>query len=551
MKLKLVLKYSIFSLFFLGSAIIRGQTDTNTSIQKNIEVFESYFKALNNSYVDKINPERLLRIGIDAIDQSLDPFTVFLTEEDVKSKNNAWKGFLFTGIGVGLYQRDSGLCITEIYEAYPAQKADLRIGDLIVKADTFILKNLNFAESVSHIKGEEGSRLQLEIIRPGIGKIRKTVERKKIISPSVPYYGMINDSVGYIKCTQFLENAYDSMRFAFSFLKKQYKLSGLVLDFRDNMGGLVQEAINTANLFLPKGKLICDLKSENNQAANYSYTSLYEPMDTLIPIVVLSNANSISAAEIVLGAFQDYDRAVIIGQKSWGKGYVQGTQFLAQNTQLYVTSARYYTPSGRCIQELDYSHKYIDNMVNKYSDTLKKEFYTQNHRMVFNLGGILPDIVFENVPAQPIIQSVSSGNWIRDFASFYRNTHDYLLDIKTWSLSEKEYSAFEKELYKDVEHIITPTDIDLKIIEEHQNESQFTNLTSELKSLHNKLQRAKIKAIKKVKTELRILIESEIVRCYFPLKYQMQYNFDHSTLIKEALQVLSNRKKYNLLLNKE
>lgn len=519
------------------------QTDSGKVIEKNVEIFRSYIQTLNSSYVDKISTTRLLHKGIDAMNQSLDPFTIFSDEEEVKARNNAWKGYLFSGIGVSVAERDSLLTILELYEGCPAHLAGVHIGDRIIAIDSINVRRKPLSDVVKKIKGEEGTKVTITVDRPGIGIVEIPIIRQKIISKSVNYYGMINDSVGYIKCSQFLENSYDTMLYAFKTLKKNGKFSYLILDMRDNIGGLVQDAVNTVNMFLPKGKLVCDLKSENNKESNYNYTTLYEAVDTNIKIIALASNVTISAGEIVLGALQDYDRAVITGQRTYGKGYVQGTHQLAFNTQLYLTGARYFTPSGRCIQEIDYTHKYLDGKVNKINDSVRPVFYTQHHREVMASDGIEPDV---NIPPpSPLPEVVSlliSNNVVGNYATLYRNTHPDYPDMASFILSEKDFAEFMNIATEKMLSMNTQLESETgKLDSILKKDGLQTLLKNEISKIKRKLMKEKLSEVQKNTALIKSLLEKEILIRYYNYEAIIHFTFYHSPEIKEAIEIFKNR----------
>jgi len=537
----------ILLLILLIMLMNSGFSQNDSVVNTNIEIFSSYLKKLNSDYVDKINITKLVHKGIDAMNQSLDPFTVFSDEEEVKARRNGWKGYMFSGIGAGVAPLDSCVIITELYRDCPAQLAGLRIGDRIIEINSYPVTGKTLGEVVSLLKGEDGSGIVIKVSRPGVGNLLFALIRKKIIARSVNYYGMINDSIGYIKCSQFLENSYDSMRVALASLEKNKKFSCLIFDLRDNTGGLAQDAVNTVNLFLPKGKLVCSLKSTNNPESKYDYITQYDPVDTNVRIVVLSSGITVSAGEIVCAALQDYDRAVIIGQRTYGKGYVQGTRQLANNTELYLTAARYYTPSGRCIQEIDYTHKYLDGTVGKLKDS--SVYYTKNHRKVEASAGVSPDVKLDLAAAWP--ESVSmlvSNSVIRDFAVSYRNTHETYPDFATFKLSENDYNNFYKTALKKIITLNNSSEAEIVNFESLlQKDSINRECIKEINKLKAKIKKQKIAELKNNTPLLKSLLEREILICYYNSEGQMKYTFYYSTEVQKAIEIFKNN--YQKILN--
>jgi carboxyl-terminal processing protease len=531
-------KYLILTiLLVVATKPVICQTTNDTVIEKNVEIFRSYLQKLNTDYLYKLNYTKLVHNGIDAMNKSLDPFTVFSDEEEVLARRNAWRGYLFSGIGAQVTVRDSLVTILGFYKNSPAQKAGIRIGDRIIQVDSTQTEGLSLTNVIGLLKGDEGTNVVVKVDRPGVGDVDIPVVRGKIISPSVNYYGMINDTVGYIKCSKFLENSYDSMRTALLSLKKNEKFSCLILDMRDNLGGLAQDAVNTANLFLPQGKLICSLKSENDSNSNYNYYALYEPVDTSIKIVALSSAGSASATELMLGAFQDYDRAVIIGQRTYGKGLVQGTRQLVNNTELYLTAAKYYTPSGRCIQELDYSHQYLDGQVSKINEM--KVYYTSHQRPVNSSNGIEPDIKTDlPEPLPETVQILSDNNLISDYATFYRNTHNSYPEIGSFSLSKEDMDKFMKDAKKEISKYDTPEELALGTIETSlKKNGSEKSCKGEISRMKKKLMKAKRSELLKNREVIKSLLEKEILVRYYSYEGRMQYSFSHDAEIKKALEI--------------
>lgn len=525
--------------------------DVNKSMIRDLEIFHSFYSTLSEKYVDRVHSPVLMHAGIDAFCKLLDPYTVYTDSTEVSARKDEWKGILYSGVGVNIIQRDNYVLITGLTEDAPAQQAGLRIGDRLISVDGFELKGKSLIEIVSCLKGQEGSRLKIVADRPGRGIEEFILYRKKIMAKSISWYGMIDDSTGYIRCEQFLENSYDTLLSAFLYLKKQVRFKRLILDFRDNIGGLVQDAVNSANIFLPKGKVVCSLKSENNAGANYNYTTLYKPSDTLAPVVILANRNTISAGEIFIGAMQDYDRAVIIGQRTYGKGYVQGTHSLVHGAQLYVTSARYYIPSGRCLQAIDLTHNYIDGKSNRMNDSLKQLFFTHNHRHVYNNGGIEPDIILDKVKGNSeLVKALYNNFIIADFATLFRNTHEMKQGIAGFSLSEDDFRGFKSYAAKQMKYIRLNTESTLVNL---INESKLDGskcLTHKLDKALKQAERNKYGLLYKSKNELIPLLEKEIIIRYFNYTGEIRYSFLNDQYLLKALFVLNDKACYNKLLNK-
>lgn len=541
-----------FILFSLVVMCFRSgvSQDTNRFIVRDLEIFNSFYNKLLEKYVDSIQSAKLMHAGMDAFCKLLDPYTVFTDSADILARRNAWKGVLYSGIGVNIIQRDSFVVITGISEGTPAYKTGLRIGDQLVKADSILLQGNSLSDVVSHLKGKDWTPLKLTVFRPVTGYMEFTLIREPIIAKSVRWYGLLDDSTGYIRCEQFLRNSYDTMLFAFKYLTRNVHFRRLILDFRDNIGGLVQDAVNSANIFLPKGRIICSLKSANNKGANYDYTALYDPVDTIIPIVILTNQNTISAGEIFCGAMQDYDRAVIIGARTFGKGYVQGTHSLAHGAELYVTSARYFTPSGRCIQTLDLTHRYIDGSVNLINDSLKKAFYTRNGRPVSSNGGIEPDVVLEpEKESNELINALINNYIIADFATIYRNSHENVPNIKTFKISEEDYKNFVKNAKLKLKPIRLRQEEVLSNLLKECVASKQSRLYRSLKKSLNRAVQEKYCLFKDSKNGITSAVEKAIIIRYFHYSGEIRYNFFHSVPFKKALSILNHNLIYLNILH--
>jgi len=409
-------------------------------IAKNLDIFATLFKEVNALYVDEVNPNKLVRTGIDAMLTSLDPYTNYIPEDEVEDFRTTNTG-QYGGIGAITREIGNRTVVTMIMEGYGAQKGGLKIGDEVLKIDDVELSKLSREESGQLMKGQVGTAVSLTVKRIGVDKaIKLDFKREKIKLNNVPYSGMVNNDIAYIQLSDFTPDAAKEVKNALVALKEQ-GAKGVILDLRGNPGGLLIEAVNITNLFLPKGQLVVSTKGKIPEN-NLSYETLNTPVDTDLPVAVLINRGSASASEIVAGTLQDYDRGVIVGEKSYGKGLVQVSRPLSYNSQLKVTTAKYYTPTGRCIQVLDYTHRRDDGSVGSIPDSLKREFKTTHGRTVQDGGGIEPDVKSESREAHLLTQVLFEKGFIFDFANQYAHTHAQAVDARSFTLSNDEYQQF-------------------------------------------------------------------------------------------------------------
>lgn len=544
-KKKYLLVPALLITLITGGAFV---TDNYFEIAKNLDIFSSMYKEVNTYYVDDIEPGKFMRTGIDAMLNSLDPYTNFYSEAESEDARFQITG-QYGGIGATVGQRGDYIMITDPYEGYPAQKEDLRPGDLILAIDGNSTKGKTTADVSKLLKGQPGSEVKL-LLKRGEDTYTKTLKREEIKVKNVPYYGMINETVGYIKHTGFTNDAGKEVREAIEDLKKNNKLQSLVLDLRGNPGGLLHEAVNIVNCFVEKGVTVVTTKGKAKEW-DKEYKTLNAPTDLDIPLVVLTNRNSASASEIVSGTLQDLDRAVVVGQRSYGKGLVQSTRALSYNTQVKITMAKYYTPSGRCIQAIDYSQRNEDGSVGKIPDSLTHVFKTKGGRTVRDGGGITPDVSVEPAKLSNIARSLVEKNLIFDFASKYRNEHPSIGSARTFSLSNTDWEDFQKFISEKDYGYITETEKALEELKKKATDEKYLKaINDEIENMKKKLSHDKKSDIEKSREEITGLIEQEITRRYYYQKAVIESGFDHDADIKVALEVLGDMKKYRSLLSK-
>ncbi len=523
--------------------------DSYFEINKQIDVFSSLYKEINSNYVDAIDPDRFVGTGIDAMLESLDPYTNLITEEDLDNYKFQTTG-KYGGIGAQVREEGDYILISEPYEGFPAQRAGLQAGDAIMSVDGISCKNKTVDE-VSHLlKGTPGTAFKIAVKRQGVNdEIVKTVNREEVTIKSVSYVGMINEQTGYIKFLQFTDNSARELSEALQALKKNNpNLKSLVLDLRSNPGGLLNEAIDIANLFITRG---ADVVSTRGKVSDWDkkYNALNYPFDTNIPLAILTNHNSASASEIVTGVMQDYDRAVIIGQRTYGKGLVQTTRPLPYGNRLKITTAKYYIPSGRCIQALDYTHRNADGSVGKVPDSLKHEFKTKNGRKVYDGGGIEPDVKMNEVDLSRLGQELLFKNILFDYATQYKINHATIAAAKAFRLTDAEFDEFVKfAASKKFEHKSESESAMNDLKSEAEKEKYFDDFKNEFTALQNKLQRDKSQDIYLNKKEITELLENEIVSRYYFQKGRIEADFNNDPDILKATEILQNATEYNSIL---
>lgn len=517
-------------------------------VSKNLDIFASVFKELNINYVDDVNSSKLIKTGIDAMLNDLDPYTEYVQETDIEDYRMKYVSTQYGGIGASVVSRNGKVLITEPFEGFPAQKADLRAGDQIVEINGVPLKGRDSEQVSQMLKGPKGTPVKLLIVRSEISKpFEKNIVREEIRQPNVSYHGMLDNNVGYIKLDKFLENSGQEVRDALMDLRKN-NLNGLVLDLRYNGGGILQEAVKIANLFVEKDILVVVQKGRNREKT-INYKTSGSPVEPTLPLIVLINNRSASASEIVAGSLQDLDRAVVIGQRSFGKGLVQQTFNLPYNSLVKVTVAKYYTPSGRCIQALDYTHRTAEGNVEKVADSLITEYKTKGGRSVYNGSGVYPDIFVKPVKYSQITQVLSNKYYIFDYANQYRNTRSAIPAPKQFKLSDAEYTDFVNYLSGKDYNYFTRTERllnDLK--EEAEREQKMDDIKPEFEGLKSKVSFSKKNDLQQFKEEIRRILESEIIARYYFEEGRLKNNFKYDADIAKALTVVADKNVFSSVL---
>ena len=522
--------------------------DRYFEIAKNLDIFATLFKEVNALYVDEVNPNTLVKSGIDAMLSSLDPYTNYIPEDEVEDYRTLNTG-QYGGIGAVTREIGTRTVVTMIMEGYSAQKGGLKIGDEIIKINDIEISKISREQTNHLMKGQVGTPVHLTVKRPGLNEpITLEFKREKIKVNNVPYFGMISPEVGYIQLSDFTPDAGKEVRNALVALKEKGAKS-IMLDLRGNPGGLLIEAVNVTNIFLPKGKKVVSTKGKIPEN-NLSYETLNPPTDTEIPLVVLINRGSASASEIVAGTIQDYDRGVVIGEKSFGKGLVQVSRPLSYNSQLKVTTAKYYTPTGRCIQVLDYSHRRDDGSVGSIPDSLKRSFKTSNGRTVYDGGGIEPDIKTSAQEAHFLTQVLFEKGYIFDFVTTYVAKHPRIPDTKTFSLTNEDYQEFVLWMKgKDYSYKSFVEQEFQQFAVIAKKERYYNDLKLQLDQIEAKINDSKKNELNLYKDQIKMLLEEDIVSRYHLEKGGIESGFKYDEDIKKATAVLSDPSQYKKILN--
>lgn len=535
--------FAIISLIIVSSFFIASSND-DFKLVKSLEIYYSLFRELNLFYVDETNPEKLVENSIKGMLEGLDPYTTYIPESDEENFNFMTTG-QYGGIGALIRKRGDYAIIAEPYEGFPASKAGLKAGDSIISIDGMPMINLEITKISEQLKGKPNTSLELVIRRYGHTEpINKTLTREKITISNVPYYGMVDDHTGYIRLANFTTGAGQETKSALLELKKNAGLEAVVLDLRDNPGGLLIEAVDVANLFVREGQEIVSTKGRVKQW-DQVYRTRFMPVDTTIRVAVLVSRGSASASEIVAGALQDLDRAVIIGQRTYGKGLVQTTRELSYNTRLKVTTAKYYIPSGRCIQALDYSHRNEDGSVGTIPDSLISEFHTNNGRKVYDGGGIQPDFKVEPQTLSEISAALISQSFVFDFATIYSALHDSIPNTGKFAITDHLYDDFKSYVSSHDFNYHTKSEETLeKLITSAKQEKYYNLATDEFSALEKKLEHDNNKDLNNFSEEIKQLLKEEIVDRYYYQAGRMQAILENDRDLDKAIEVFGQPELY-------
>ncbi|MGL1885305.1 MAG: S41 family peptidase [Reichenbachiella sp.] len=522
--------------------------DRYFEMAKNLDIFSALYTEVNTYYVDEINPNDLIETGIKSMLKKLDPYTVYIPEDDIEDYRTNATG-QYGGIGILSNNINGKHLVLDLYKDSPAFEGGVKIGDQLISINGISIIDMRDDEIGKLIKGQSGSQVNIQIRRNEKELIDFNLDRQKIRIPTISYSTVLFDSIGYLKLTEFTRNAGQDMQNTIIELKSlgaQY----LIIDLRGNPGGLLNEAVNICNLFIPKGTLVVETKGKT-KAQSFTYPTKNPAYDTEIPVAVLINENSASASEIVSGVLQDYDRGVIIGAKSYGKGLVQATRPLSYNSQLKVTTAKYYIPSGRCIQALDYQHKNADGTATLIPDSLKKEFYTSNGRIVYDGGGVDPDLKIDKEKHSTYSSNLRNSGLIFEYATKYYYGHESVADASSFTISDTEYNQFSKwvsaQNFENTSQIEKALDF---LKDAAQEDKTYHTVVKEISLVSQAVDDAKSNGINNFKSEIKKLLEQEIIKRYYGNEGLLSSTLSKDSSVLVAKTQLFDQSKYQQTLSK-
>ncbi|HUH74294.1 MAG TPA: S41 family peptidase [Chitinophagales bacterium] len=528
--------------------LAKTKEDRYAELAKNIEIFTSLYRELNSYYVDDLDPNIVMKSAIDGMLEELDPYTNYIPSSDIDDYEFQTTG-KYGGIGAIIGEKDGNVFVRQPYEGSPAQKAGLLSGDIILEIDGKSANNKKSEDIRQLLLGQPNTPVTLKINRAITSDtLTFTFNREQINIGNVPYYGILKDDIGYIRLDQFTEDASLNVANALKDLKSKNTLKGIVLDLRNNPGGLLQEAVGICNIFIDKGMEVVETRGKV-QDVNKKYMTNSKAIDTETPLIVLINEGSASASEIVSGVIQDYDRGLVIGQRTFGKGLVQIPRPLPYKARLKVTAYKYYIPSGRCIQAIDYSNRDNEGKAPIIADSLRKVFYTKSGRPVKDGAGIEPDLKLEEEVFAPISISLYTKDLYFKYANIYRNAHPKLDSNKIFSLSDDEFNQFI-EFIADKEYDYTTKTEDMlsSLIETAKDESYYSGISDALDVLKSNMKHDKNQDVVKHKTQIKALLESEIASRYQYQKGKIKVELKYDNEVSKAMEILKDQSEYNKML---
>lgn len=547
------MRWMFLVLMVLGGIVFwsfQSAEERNFRVAKNLDIFNSIVKELDMFYVDTLDPDKTIRNGIDAMLYSLDPYTEYFPEDDQSELEQMLKGS-YGGIGsvITWNEKLKRSMIAEPYEHMPAAEVGLKAGDVLMEIDGKDLMGKNNQEVSEMLRGQVGTSFKLTVQRPGTKKpLEFDIVRRSIQLPFIPYYGKLEHQIGYINLSTFSGNPSKEFKQAFLDLKKQ-GITSLVIDLRNNGGGLLDESIEIANFFVPRGKTLVTTKGRIAQASN-TYKTLREPLDLDIPLVVLVNGGTASSSEILAGSLQDLDRAVIIGTRTFGKGLVQTTRPLPYGATMKLTTSKYYIPSGRCVQAIDYKHRNEDGSVGRIPDSLTTVFHTAAGREVRDGGGVTPDITVEPEKLPNILFYLVNDNLVFDYATQYCLKHPTIPEPEKFEVTDADYAEFKEQVKKADFKYDQQTEKILKDLKEMAEfEGYLEDASEEFKALEGKLQHNLDRDLDYFSRQIKEMIAQEIVKRYYYQRGSIIQQLKEDKDLKEAVKVLTDAERYKSLLS--
>ncbi len=542
--------FTIFTTCLLISTSIslNAQNQNNFQVAKSLDIYSNIIKELNLNYVDPIYPEKMMKVSIDAMLKELDPYTVFIPETEVEDYEVITTG-TYGGIGVLIHQDNGKTIVSEVYEGFPAADAGIKVGDQVIEIDEVNILSKNSTEVSKLIKGPAKSSVIISVKRYGETELLDLKVNREIIKiDNVPYYGLLENDIAYIKLVGFSNNASKEVKNAILDLESKTKLKGLVLDLRGNGGGLMNEAIDIVNLFVDKNQEVVSTKGKITEQ-NMTYKTRFEPLNKEIPLAVMINNGSASASEIVAGALQDLDRAVIIGQRSFGKGLVQNVLPLSYNTMAKITIAKYYIPSGRCIQAIDYSLKDENGHFNKIPDSLITEYKTKSGRKVYDGGGIDPDVKLKPNIYSQLTTNLFGRFFVFDFATKYANENPSIRSAKDFQLTDQIYQEFRDYLEERNYSYKTSEERTLELLKKHAKRDEcFESFKDEYEALEKAIQHNKEAYFITYQDEIKRVLRLEIVSRYYFIAGKVESSITNDPELEKAKDVILDQPQYHTLL---
>jgi carboxyl-terminal processing protease len=538
----------LFFLTVMQAGFAQAPQEQNFELLKNLDIYSNLIRELNQDYVDEIKPGELTQAGIDAMLESLDPYTNFIPESQVEDYKFITTG-QYGGIGALIHQQGDYVVISEPYEGSPAQKSGLIAGDRILEINGKQAKGKTYDDVSSILKGQAGTTVDLVILRDGESTpFTKTITREIIRIDNIPYYGMVDENIGYIKVTGFTQNAGKETKQAFLKLKENNDLKGVILDLRGNGGGLLNEAVEISNIFVDRNMEIVSTRGKQKDK-NRTHMTVNPPVDLEIPVVVLVDEQSASASEIVAGAMQDLDRAVIIGQKTFGKGLVQNVVPLSYNAQLKITVAKYYIPSGRCIQAIDYSHKNKEGRFGVIPDSLIRAFRTKRGRTVYDGGGISPDVITKPRQFSTLATTLYGKFLVFDFATRFVKANPTIAPAGEFEISDSVYNDFLQFIAGKEYNYSTKSERALEQLKkEAQRENYYDAIAGEYDQLKARIEHDKKADLGKYGDQVKALLKMEIVSRYYFQKGKIESALRDDTELAEAIATLKDQEKFTAIL---